>query len=170
MLTTLSTFISLLYLSSPPSPSSPFYKRSPPFPPSPHYLCSAHHPLHLPLPLSLKLLPVHFLIVFLISISIFLRQFTSNKKNINQYFSSIIFLYFLKTKAIRSLYYYSSFYLIKSFELGFLNFFLNTKLPQRAYFLGLSFFRLSLFPPLAYTILVSLFFFFILGFVFVSFF
>lgn len=126
--------------------------------------------LYLPLPLSLKLLPVHFLIVFLISISIFLRQFTSNKKNINQYFSSIIFLYFLKTKAMRSLYYYSSFYLIKSFELGFLNFFLNTKLPQRAYFLGLSFFRLSLFPPLAYTILVSLFFFFILGFVFVSFF
>jgi len=50
--------------------------------------------LFVPLPSSLKFLPVCFLLVFFASLGIFLRQFTSNKKLLSQYFSSMIFLYF----------------------------------------------------------------------------
>lgn len=115
----------------------------------------------LAVPLALKLLPLGLLSVFLSSIVLFLSQVRFNSQLANSYFSSIIFLYRVITKVSSRVYYSFTFRLVKTFELGALNSFLNIKVPQVFTLLGLRFFRSSLLYPILY-VAFALFSFFLL--------
>ena len=117
-----------------------------------------------PLPLPSKLVPILLNVFFFFSLFISLKMFTSQNQAINSYFSTIIFLYLFITKVSSRLHYLSSFYLVKSFESGFMDTSFNKKLSNLLFFSSSKLLSVATFSPLVVRLLaiaISILFYFI---------
>lgn len=101
-----------------------------------------------PIPVVIKSLP--FIINVIIFTVLFLNSklFTSNHPNVNYYFSNIMFLSNIMLTARSNLYYNLGFMLVKSIEIGLLNFSLNNYTRSSFYHLSQLFLKLAILHPI----------------------
>lgn len=86
--------------------------------------------LYLPVPSSFKFFPVFLNLFTFIFLLLFLKQLSFKSKSLHSYFSTMMFLSPFIMSVMSNLYYNSVFYLVKSFELGLINYSFNSFLPN----------------------------------------
>jgi hypothetical protein len=86
--------------------------------------------LYLPVPSSFKFFPVFLNLFTFIFLLLFLKQLSFKSKNLHSYFSTMMFLSPFIMSVMSNLYYNTVFYLVKSFELGLINYSFNSFLPN----------------------------------------
>lgn len=113
-------------------------------------------------PLLNKLLPIYLNLFTFFVLFINSKLFTSHNKFLNFYFSNIMFLSTIMLTLFSNIYYHLSFTIIKTVELGALNYSVNRYMRSLVLKISSFIFNLSIRHPIKLTLLSSILFFILL--------